>query len=88
MAEGLVEELLRHDTPAAYGLPRVATEDVDLPSGTVRKGETVLPLLARANRDPEVFPEPAAFDPKRPPPPALRTSAWAPDSRASKSPQR
>jgi cytochrome P450 len=53
--------------PAAYGMPRVATEDVDLPSGTVRRGETVFPLLARANRDPEVFPEPAAFDPNHPP---------------------
>ena len=60
--EGLVEELLRHDTPAQYGLPRVAAEDVDLPSGRVAAGEMVLPLLAEANRDPAVFAEPDRFD--------------------------
>ena len=63
--EPLVEEVLRHATPAQYGMPRVALEDVDLPSGKVRRGETVLPLLARANRDPGVFPDPDAFDPGR-----------------------
>jgi cytochrome P450 len=57
-----IEEILRHDTPAGYGLPRMATEDVELPSGTIRRGETVLPLLAIANRDPEPFPEPDRFD--------------------------
>ncbi|MFD0690013.1 cytochrome P450 [Actinomadura fibrosa] len=61
----LVEETLRHATPAQYGMPRVALEDVDLPSGRVERGETVLPLLAQANRDPEAFPAPAEFDPAR-----------------------
>jgi cytochrome P450 len=63
--EGLVEELLRHDTPALYALPRVAAEDVDLPSGRVAAGELVLPLLAEANRDPGMFPEPDRFDATR-----------------------
>ncbi|TDD85901.1 cytochrome P450 [Actinomadura darangshiensis] len=63
--ERLVEELLRHDTPALYALPRVATRDVDLPSGTVAAGETVLPLLAEANRDSGVFGEPDGFDADR-----------------------
>jgi cytochrome P450 len=63
--EPLVEEVLRHATPAQYGMPRVALEDIDLPSGQVRQGETVLPLLARANRDADVFPAPGTFDPER-----------------------
>jgi cytochrome P450 len=63
--ERLVEELLRHDTPALYAMPRVAVEDVDLPSGPIRRGETVLPLLAEANRDEGVFPSAARFDPER-----------------------
>jgi cytochrome P450 len=60
-----IEEILRHDTPAGYGLPRLATEDVELPSGMIRRGETVLPLLAAANRDGEAFPDPDHFDPHR-----------------------
>ncbi|MBW8486407.1 cytochrome P450 [Actinomadura parmotrematis] len=63
--ERLFEELLRHDTPAQYGMPRVALEDVELPSGPVRRGETVLPLLARANRDAAVYADPDRFDPHR-----------------------
>ncbi|MFA1548378.1 cytochrome P450 [Actinomadura chokoriensis] len=63
--EGVIEELLRHDTPAVYGLPRMAAEDVDLPSGRIAEGELVLPLLGEANRDPGVFPEPDKFDATR-----------------------
>ncbi|XVQ06335.1 cytochrome P450 [Spirillospora sp. CA-255316] len=63
--EPLVEEVLRHATPAQYGMPRVALEDIDLPSGRVGRGETVLPLLAQANRDADIFPAPAEFDPGR-----------------------
>ncbi|MBO2449113.1 cytochrome P450 [Actinomadura barringtoniae] len=65
MSDGVVEELLRHDNPATYAMPRVATEDVDLPSGRVRAGETVLPLLTAANRDPDAYPAPDRFDPAR-----------------------
>ncbi len=57
-----VEEILRHAMPADGGLLRVATADVKLPSGTIRKGEAVLPSMAAANRDPEVFPDPDRFD--------------------------
>lgn len=63
--ENLIEEILRHDTPASYGLPRLATEEVELPSGTIRKGETVLPMQAAANRDPEIFTNPDQFNTDR-----------------------
>jgi cytochrome P450 len=55
--------LSEHDSmPADGGLLRVATADVKLPSGTIRKGEAVMPSMAAANRDPEVFPDPDRFD--------------------------
>lgn len=61
-----VEEILRYDVPTDSGLLRVATRDVRLGSGTVHKGEAVLPLLSAANRDADVFPEPDSFDITRP----------------------
>lgn len=58
-----VEELLRMIplNPAAM-FPRYAVEDVELGSGLVRAGEPVLVSLPGANRDPEVFDNPEAFD--------------------------
>ncbi|WP_193317767.1 MULTISPECIES: cytochrome P450 [Streptomyces] len=57
-----VEELLRFSPPGggASGLLRLATEDVELPSGagTVRKGQAVLTPLVAAGHDPEAFPDP------------------------------
>jgi cytochrome P450 len=63
---GAVEEILRYNVPGDGGLLRVATEDVELPSGVVRKGEAVMPSVAAANRDPGVFPDPNGFDIARP----------------------
>lgn len=58
-----VEEMLRI-TPLGQqgGLPRVATEDVELAGGTVRAGEAVLVSTVAANRDPEVFADPESLD--------------------------
>lgn len=60
---GAVEELLRI-TPLGIqsGMPRIATEDVELAGGTVRAGEAVLVSTAAANRDPEVFAHPDELD--------------------------
>ncbi|WP_327581184.1 cytochrome P450 [Nonomuraea sp. NBC_00507] len=60
-----VEELLRLEQPGDSPLLRVATEDVELPSGTVRKGEGVIASFAGANLDPSVFPDPRVMDPRR-----------------------
>jgi cytochrome P450 len=59
---GAVEEILRYDVPNDGVLLRVATEDVRLPSGMVRKGEAVLPLVTAANRDAAIFTDPDRFD--------------------------
>ncbi|WP_158088584.1 cytochrome P450 [Thermoactinospora rubra] len=58
---GAVEELLRLDQPGESPLIRLATEDVELPSGTVRKGEGVIASFIGANFDPAVFPDPEAM---------------------------
>ncbi|MCQ4040626.1 cytochrome P450 [Streptantibioticus rubrisoli] len=50
-----VEELLRFLTIVHFGLPRVATEDLEVGGQTIRAGEGVLCMLSAANRDEEVF---------------------------------
>lgn len=58
-----VEELLRWIPFHTVSLfPRYATEDVRFRDVTVRAGEYVLPSLASANRDPEVFADPEHLD--------------------------
>jgi len=58
---GFVEEALRYDSPVKL-VTRRATEDVTLSGVTVPRGAIVVPLVAAANRDPEVFPDPDRFD--------------------------
>lgn len=56
-----VEELLRYDPPVQLS-GRQAFEDVEVCGQAVRAGEQVLLLLAAANRDPAVFPDPDRLD--------------------------
>ena len=62
LAAQAVEEMLRFATPVLHALPRVALEDVTLPSGTITKGDLVLALVASAARDPEFVDRPDEFD--------------------------
>jgi cytochrome P450 len=64
-AAGLVEEILRLETPAP-GLFRTTTEDVTMNGVTMPKGARLYLLYASANRDESVFPDPDRFDPARP----------------------
>ncbi|MDL5158597.1 cytochrome P450 [Actinomycetospora termitidis] len=58
-----VEELLRVVSLGAVGgFPRVALADVELSGVTVRAGETVIPALNAANRDPGSFDDPDRVD--------------------------
>jgi cytochrome P450 len=57
-----VEEMLRHCMPAEMAMPRLATCPIELHSGQIGQGETVMPALAAANRDPQTFPDADTFD--------------------------
>ena len=48
------------------GLPRLATEDVQVGDVLVGKGELVLVLVEGANYDPDAFPDPDQVDLERP----------------------
>ena len=51
-----VEELLRWESPVPAGVPRVATEDTELPNGQhVAKGTAIVVSYGAANVDPEAF---------------------------------
>lgn len=65
-----VEEMLRWDMPV-QGLKRVATTDVELPSGTIPRDQVVVVVLPSAHRDETVFPDPDVFDPGRRDPGAI-----------------
>lgn len=61
LVPNLVEEALRMVSPVQY-TARTANAEVMLPDGTnVRRGQTVVLLLAGANRDPNVFDTPNTF---------------------------
>jgi cytochrome P450 len=59
--DGAIEEILRHDSPVQI-TGRTAKENVSLAGREVRPGTRVTVLLGAANRDPEVFEDPARFD--------------------------
>ena len=56
-----VEESLRLE-PAAATVDRYATRDVELGGTSIAAGDFVVVSIAAANRDPDVFPDPHAFD--------------------------
>jgi len=58
---GAVEEVLRHDSPVQL-TGRTATADCSVGGRSIRRGTRVTLLLGAANRDPEVFADPARFD--------------------------
>ncbi|MFD2467768.1 cytochrome P450 [Amycolatopsis silviterrae] len=63
-AERLADELVRLDgSVQADG--RVCVADGELGGQRIRRGDVVIVLLAAANRDPAVFPDPDAVDPRR-----------------------
>ena len=69
-----VEEMLRLDAPL-HLFQRYALEDVEFAGVRLKKGEKIGLLLGAANRDPERFPRPDAFDAGRDPNPHLAFGA-------------
>ncbi len=70
MARLATEECMRYDPPVK-STQRVAAQDVDLRGKTIRKGDRVRWIMASANRDPSVFPDPDRFDIGRHPNPHI-----------------
>lgn len=63
-AATVIEETLRYDPPVQL-VSRIASEDVEVSGIAVPKGDTMLLLLAAAQRDPRAFDRPDEFDPDR-----------------------
>jgi cytochrome P450 len=57
-----VEELLRFVSPVQMTKPRFPVEDLEIEGITVRKGQTLMALLASANADPKAFDDPETLD--------------------------
>lgn len=61
LLENAVEEMLRFDSPVTQS-GRIANRDLKVGGCPVRTGHNVSVSLAAANRDPNVYPNPEAFD--------------------------
>lgn len=57
-----VEEFLRFESPSYRGTLRVAAEDMEIDGVEIPKEAFVHVLIAAANRDPKVFPDPNRLD--------------------------
>ncbi len=62
---GAVDEALRLISPVGFS-ERWAAVDTELAGVEILRGEMMIPSIASANRDPELFPDPDAFDIHRP----------------------
>jgi cytochrome P450 len=63
-ASAVVEETLRYDPPVQL-MGRIAGEDMTIGDVRVPKGDTIMLLLAAAQRDPDANDRPDEFDPDR-----------------------
>ena len=70
LIEAAVDECLRFDGPL-FLTPRILHADAEFGGKTIPKNTMVWAMLASANRDPEVFPDPDRFDVGRKPNPHL-----------------
>jgi cytochrome P450 len=62
LVAGAVDELLRYLTIVQVSNRRVALEDIELESGTIRAGERILLAVDAANRNAEIFADPHRLD--------------------------
>ncbi len=64
LAPSYVEEILRYEPPLHFAV-RFAARDTEIGGVPVTAGQSVLTLIAAANRDPRRFANPDEFDPAR-----------------------
>jgi len=67
-AKRATEECLRYDAPVK-SIQRIAAEDVEMGGKVLRKDDRIRWFISSANRDPQVFANPEAFDITRDPNP-------------------
>ena len=65
LMSGAIEEVLRVHTITDLTTPKLAITDMTVGGCPIRAGEGIIPLVASANHDPDVFPDPENFDPSR-----------------------
>ncbi len=65
-ASAIVEETLRFDPPVQLS-SRVATTDMTIDGVTVPAGDSLMVMMASAQRDPQMYDNPDTFDPDRGP---------------------
>jgi len=61
-----IDEVLRLESPTHFALARMTVGDIDHKGVHIPAGSRVVPILAAANRDPEVFAKPDKIDIDRP----------------------
>ena len=61
LAKPATEECLRYDLPVK-SIQRIASQDVDMRGNVLRKADRIRWFISSANRDPDAFANPAAFD--------------------------
>jgi cytochrome P450 len=61
LIDNAVEEMLRFESPVMQ-TARIPMRDLEIDGCPIRRGESVVTLLAAANRDPGRYPEPDRFD--------------------------
>lgn len=64
LLDRVITEVARHDPPI-HNTRRYVAEDCRIAGHALKAGDTILAVLAAANRDPAVNPRPHAFDPER-----------------------
>lgn len=60
-----IEEMIRYNGPVETPFPRIVYESQTVRGVTIPPGDMVIPVLAAANRDPDVFDDPDRFDIRR-----------------------
>ncbi|MGO9155520.1 cytochrome P450 [Mycobacterium sp.] len=61
-----IEEVLRLQSSVQFFPTRSALADIDIAGTTIPRGSPIYLMYGAANRDPRRFPDPDAFDPRRP----------------------